>query len=78
MTAGKNGAKTVGPAAAACVACCAGPIIGFLAAISLGTVLGVFVFVFGAAGLAVVGVGGLWSLRRRRHQQSCRHHVRVQ
>ena len=69
MTASKNGATTVGVAAAACVACCAGPIIGLLGAIGLGTVLGVFVF--GAAGLAVAGVGGLWWLRRRRRQQSC-------
>ena len=69
MIVGKDGAKTVGLAAAACVACCAGPIIGFLGAIGLGTVLGVFVF--GAAGLAVAGVGGLWWLRRRRRQQVC-------
>ena len=69
MTTSKNGAKTVGIAAAACVACCAGPIIGFLGVIGLGTVLGVFVF--GAAGLAVAGVGGLWWLRRRRRQPSC-------
>ena len=69
MTVSKNGAKTVGFAAAACVACCAGPIIGFLVAVGLGTVLGVFAF--GAAGLAVAGVGGLWWLRRRRRQQSC-------
>lgn len=69
MTVGKDGAKTVGLAAAACVACCAGPIIGFLGAVGLGTVLGVFVF--GAAGLAVVGVAGLWWLRRRRRQHSC-------
>ena len=69
MTVGKNGAKTVGLAAAACVACCAGPIIGFLGAVGLGTVLGVFMF--GAAGLAVAGVGGLWWLSRRRRQQIC-------
>ncbi len=69
MTVGKDGAKTVGLAAAACVACCAGPIIGFLGAVGLGTVLGVFVF--GTAGLAVVGIRGLWWLRRRRRHHSC-------
>ena len=69
MTISQDRGKTVGLAAAACVACCAGPIIGFLGAIGLGTVLGVFVF--GAAGFAVVGVGGLWWLRRGRTQQIC-------
>jgi hypothetical protein len=69
MTVGKDGAKMVGLAAAACVACCAGPIIGFLGAVGLGTVLGAFAF--GIAGLAVGGVGGLWWLRRRGRQHKC-------
>ncbi len=39
-----DGAAVVGVGVAACAVCCAGPILGFLAAIGLGTVLGVAVF----------------------------------
>jgi hypothetical protein len=61
----KDGAAIIGVGAAACVVCCAGPIIGFLAAIGLGTAAGFAVFgsialIIGAAVVAVV-VG-----RRRR------------
>ena len=69
MTAKRDGAKVAGLAAVGCAACCAGPIIGFLAAIGLGTAL--VVFLYGVAGLAVASVGGLWWLRRRRRQQAC-------
>ena len=69
MSANKDTAKVAGLAVVACAACCAGPIIGFLGAVGLATALGVFLF--GAAGLAVAGVGGLWWLRRRKRQRSC-------
>ena len=69
MSAKNDGAKVAGVAVVACAACCAGPIIAFLGAIGLGTVLGVFLF--GGLGLAVAGLGALWWLRRRKRQQTC-------
>lgn len=40
----KHGAGIAGPGAAACAACCAPPIIGFLAAASISTLIGVALF----------------------------------
>jgi hypothetical protein len=51
-------------AGAVCAACCAGPVLGWVAAIGLGTAAGVAAF--GGAGLAVAVVGGLALLVRRR------------
>ena len=56
----------VGVGAIACVACCAGPILGFLAAIGFGTSAGSALFgtaaiVFGAVAIVVV-------LRRKRRR----------
>lgn len=45
----RDGAAIVGVGAAACAACCAGPIVGFLAAIGIGT----------AASFALLGFVGL-------------------
>lgn len=58
-----HGPGLVGLGAAACVACCAGPIIGFLTAASVATF--VSVALFGVAGLAVAVMAGLAYLRRR-------------
>ena len=69
MSTKSDGAKVAGVAVVACAACCAGPIIAFLGAIGLGTVLGVFFF--GLVGLGVAGLGALWWLRRRKRQQIC-------
>ena len=54
----------IGVGAAACVACCAVPIAGFLAAASAATLLGIALF--GAAGLVAAVVAALLSVRRRR------------
>jgi uncharacterized membrane protein len=64
----KAGLGLVG-AGAACAACCAGPILGFLAATGIASVLGAVVF--GVVGLIVVlaVAAGLW--RRRRRRQRC-------
>lgn len=64
MSSNKEGIALVGVGAAACAACCAGPILGFLAAIGLGTAAGIAVF--GAAGVVVAVIGLLFVLRRRR------------
>lgn len=68
MSSNKDGAALVGIGAAACAVCCAGPILGFLAAIGLGTAAGVAIF--GAGGLAVAAVGLVFVLRRRRRRQA--------
>jgi Na+/melibiose symporter-like transporter len=62
----RENATIVGVGAVACAACCAAPILGFLAAIGLGTAVGFAMFgsvalVFGAIAIAVV-------LRRRRRR----------
>ena len=59
----KRGAGILGMGAAACVACCVPPVIGFVAAAGIGTL--VSVAVFGLAGLAVAGVVLVAYLRRR-------------
>lgn len=51
MSSRRDGAAVVGVGVAACAACCAGPILGVLAAIGLTTVAGVVLF--GAAGLLI-------------------------
>ena len=69
MTAKKQGAGVVGIGIAACAVCCAGPVLGFLAAIGLGTALGVTVF--GIAGLAVAVLAVVPIMRRRRQAAAC-------
>jgi hypothetical protein len=70
MSSKKQDLALVGAGAAACAACCAGPILGFLAAIGLGTVLGVAAF--GAIGLVVAAVATLAiTQRRRRRTKAC-------
>lgn len=59
----------LGIGAAACVACCAGPIIAFIAATGLLTITGVAVF--GTVGLLIAIPGMALIGRRRRHPQSC-------
>lgn len=64
----REGLGILGVGAAACAACCAGPILGFLAAIGLTTAAGVAVF--GIVGLVLLVPGTLWLLRRQR-QTAC-------
>jgi Na+/proline symporter len=52
-----------GVGVAACAVCCAGPIVGFLAAIGIGTALGVKLF--GAVALVVGGILAIMLVRRR-------------
>lgn len=69
MSARKEKAAVVGVGAAACAACCAGPIIGFLAAIGLGTAAGIALF--GTVGLAIAAIGVVMLARRRRQSTPC-------
>jgi hypothetical protein len=62
----------VGVGVAACAVCCAGPILGFLAAIGLGTVLGVAVFGITGVLIALLAVPVLIRYRRRRRCASPR------
>ena len=60
----KSGFSVLGLGAAACAACCAGPIVGLLAATGLFTIAGIATF--GLAGLLVLLPTALWWTRRRR------------
>ena len=67
----RAGLGLLGVGVAACAACCAAPIAGFLAASGVASLIGAALFgIVGlAAGLAVAGV--LWA-RRRRRRRRCR------
>lgn len=65
----KEGAGLLGIGVAACAVCCAGPILGFLAAIGIGTVVGVAVF--GVVGLAIALLAIVPVVRRRRATAAC-------
>lgn len=64
MTRKRDGAALVGVGAAACAVCCAGPILGILAAIGLTTAAGVAVF--GVVGLTIAVLAVPFIIRRRR------------
>ena len=64
MSTKKENTAIVGVGAAACAACCAGPIIGFLAAIGL-AMFGIAALVIGAIAIVVV------LRRRRRRADAC-------
>ena len=60
----KQGFGVLGVGTAACIACCAPLLIGFLAAASIGTLIGVTLF--GAVGLGVAVIAVVAYLPRRR------------
>lgn len=66
----RENATILGVGAAACAACCAGPILGVLAAIGLGTVAG-FVLIGSLALLVGAAAATVVVLRRRRRAASC-------
>ncbi len=70
MSTKKEGATVVGVGVAACAACCAGPILGVLAAIGLGTAAG-FLLVGTVALIVGAAVIALVVLRRRRRTIEC-------
>ena len=65
----KKGAGLLGLGAAACAACCAGPILGVLAAAGLLTVAAYLAI--GLIGLAVAIPLAAWAYRRRKAQIRC-------
>ena len=66
----KAGLGVLGVGAAACAACCAGPILGFVAATGIASALGAVAF--GVVGLvAVLAVAGVLLRRRRRKAGRC-------
>jgi uncharacterized membrane protein YccC len=68
MSTRTENAAIVGVGAVACAACCAGPIIGFLAAIGLGTAVGIALS--SLIGMAIAAIGVFIVLRRRRRRQA--------
>lgn len=70
MSAKKERAAVLGIGAAACAVCCAGPILGFLAAIGLGTAAGFALF--GTIALIVgAALAAFLIIRRRRRAVTC-------
>lgn len=66
----KAGLRVLGIGAAACAACCAGPILGFLAATGIASVLSAVVL--GVVGLvAVLAIAAVLLVRRRRQAHEC-------
>jgi len=70
MSSKQGNATIVGVGVAACAACCAGPILGFLVAIGLGAAAGLAVF--GAVAILLGGSATLFVLaRHRRRTTAC-------
>lgn len=63
MSTKEDSAAIFGVGAAACAVCCAGPIVGFLAAIGIGAAAGFALF--GLIGLTIAAGVGAWHNRRR-------------
>jgi hypothetical protein len=70
MSGNRQGTALVGAGVAACAVCCAGPILGFLAAIGIGTAAGAMMFGVGALVIGA-GVAALVIVRRRRRVAAC-------
>jgi len=65
----KKGAGILGLGAAACAACCAGPILGVIAAAGLLTTAAYIAV--GAIGLAIAIPVAVWTVRRKRIRARC-------
>lgn len=64
-----TGLGVLGAGAAACAACCAGPILGFLAASGIASVLGAVAFGVGGLIVVLAIAAVLWPRRRRRARE---------
>jgi len=67
---GKEGLAVLGLGAAACVACCAGPILAFLGGIGIAGVAGFWLV--GGGGLVIAALAAIAFLVVRRRQRSDR------
>jgi hypothetical protein len=65
----KKGAGILGLGAAACAACCAGPILGVIAA--AGFLTAAAYVAVGVIGLAIAVPFAVWTIRRRRAKAAC-------
>lgn len=66
----REGIGIVGLGAAACVACCAGPVLAFLGGLTVAGVAGALVI--GVAGLALAALAaGAWLVVKRRGRNRC-------
>ena len=66
---GKDGLRVVGLGIAACAACCAAPVLGFLAATGVSTLAALTAF--GAAGLVLLVPAAAWLVQRRSRVRTC-------
>ena len=63
----RSGAGILGVGAAACIACCAGPILGALSAVGIATAAG---YLIAGTTALVVGVAAVtWLIYRHRHRR---------
>lgn len=69
MSAKKENATIIGVGVAACAVCCAGPILGVLAAIGLGTAAGFALF--GTIAILIGAAAIAFLLVRRRRAATC-------
>ena len=70
MSAKRENSAIIGVGVAACAVCCAGPILGALAAIGLGAGAGFALFGAIAILIGVAAIAGV-VVRRRRHANAC-------
>jgi hypothetical protein len=66
----KQGAGILGLGAAACVACCAGPILALLAGVAALGVVGTFILGAGALVLAATLIGAVVIVRQQRDERA--------
>jgi hypothetical protein len=70
-TSDRQGFRLLGVGAAACVACCAGPILAFLGGLGVVGLAGTLVVGAGALVLVAVAAAGALAVRRRRAAATC-------
>jgi hypothetical protein len=67
----KDGLGIVGFGAAACVACCAGPVLAFLGGVSVAGIASTWFIGIGGLLIAAVAALAFIVVRRRRQQSAC-------